>query len=320
MADTFNWCFIGAGPLARTVAGEMALIRGRSHKIVSLYADDKSDAKSLSVWYGGKVYDTIEEAVNADGVDAVYISTPNSTHYEIAKKCIELGKPVLCEKPVATSYEQACELFELAEQNGVYLTEAVWVLFNSVAKKVVEWINNGDIGEVKKVDLRFTFRNSRFYQAPLCMSKELGGGTLFEVGTVPLCCCYNILGEPETIKCEGKVNEEGVDTEETIVTTYKGGVECTVHLSVSNYTGRENATITGTKGMIVIPLFNSTIKAKLITPVKRDSSGNFPSVMNVFDLVADEIRDNKITSSFVRKETILGVIKIIDECYKQLGL
>ena len=72
--------------------------------------------------------------------------------------------------------------------------------------------------------------------------------------------------------------------------------------------------------MIVIPLFNSTIKAKLITPEKRDSSGNFPSVMNVFDLVADEIRDNKITSSFVRKETILGVIKIIDECYKQLGL
>lgn len=320
MADTFNWCFIGAGPLARTVAGEMALIRGRSHKIVSLYADDKSDAKSLSVWYGGNVYDTIEEAVNADGVDAVYISTPNCTHYEIAKKCIELKKPVLCEKPVATSYEQACELFELAEQNGVYLTEAIWVLFNSVAKKVVEWIDNGDIGDVKKVDLRFTFRNSRFYQAPLCMSKELGGGTLFEVGTVPLSCCYNILGEPETIKCEGKVNEEGVDTEETIVTTYKDGVECTVHLSVSNYTGRENATITGTKGMIVIPLFNSTIKAKLITPVKRDSSGNFPSVMNVFDLVADEIRDNKITSSFVRKETILGVIKIIDECRKQLGL
>lgn len=306
--------------MARTVAGEMALIRGRSHKIVSLYADDKSDAKSLSVWYGGKVYDTIEEAVNAEGVDAVYISTPNSTHYEIAKKCIELKKPVLCEKPVATSYEQACELFELAEQNGVYLTEAVWVLFNSVAKKVVEWIDNGDIGEVKKVELRFTFRNSRFYQAPLCMSKELGGGTLFEVGTVPLSCCYNILGEPETIKCEGKVNEDGVDIEEKIVTTYKDGVECTVHLSVSNYTGRENATITGTKGMIVIPLFNSTIKAKLITPVKRDSSGNFPSVMNVFDLVADEIRDNKITSSFVRKETILGVIKIIDECRKQLGL
>ena len=320
MADTFNWCFIGAGPMARTVAGEMALIRGRSHKIVSLYADDKSDAKSLSLWYGGKVYDTIEEAVNADGVDAVYISTPNSTHYEIAKKCIELKKPVLCEKPVATSYEQACELFELAEQNGVYLTEAVWVLFNNVAKKVVEWIDNGDIGDVKKVELRFTFRNSRFYQAPLCMSKELGGGTLFEVGTVPLSCCYNILGEPETIKCEGKVNEEGVDTEEKIVTTYKDGVECTVHLSVSNYTGRENATITGTKGMIVIPLFNSTIKAKLITPVKRDSSGNFPSVMNVFDLVADEIRDNKITSSFVRKETIIGVIKIIDECRKQLGL
>lgn len=320
MADTFNWCFIGAGPLARTVAGEMALIRGRSHKIVSLYADDKSDAKSLSVWYGGNVYDTIEEAVNAEGVDAVYISTPNSTHYEFAKKCIELGKPVLCEKPVAMSYEQAKELFDLAEQKGVYLTEAVWVLFNSVAGKVVEWINNGDIGEVKKVDLRFTFRNSRFYQAPLCMSKELGGGTLYEVGVVPLSCCYNILGEPETIKCEGKLDENGVDTEEQIVTTYKDGVECTVHLSVSNYTGRENATITGTKGMIVIPLFNSTIKAKLITPVKRDSSGNFPSVMNVFDLVADEIRDNKITSSFVRKETILGVIKIIDECRKQLGI
>ena len=320
MADAFNWCFIGAGPLARTVAGEMALIRGRSHKIVSLFSDDRFDAKSLSVWYGGNVYDSIEDAVCADGVDAVYISTPNSTHYEYVKKCLELKKPVLCEKPLALCYEQAKELFEIAEKNGVYLTEAIWVLFNSVAKKVVEWIDNGYIGDVKKVDLKFTFRNSRFYQAPLCMSRELGGGTLNEVGIVPLSCCYNILGEPETVRCEGKVNEEGVDTEEKIVTTYKNGVECTVHLSISNYTGRENATITGTKGMIVIPLFNSTIKAKLITPEKRDSSGNFPSVMNVFDLVADEIKADKITSSFVKKESILGVIKIIDECRKQMGI
>lgn len=320
MADTFNWCFIGAGPMARTVAGEMALIRGRTHKIIAVYADDKSDAKSLSAWYGGKVYESVEEAVTAEGVDAVYISTPNSTHYDYVKKCIELKKHVLCEKPLALSYEQANELFELAAENGVYITQAIWVLFNSVAAKVVEWINNGDIGTVKKVDLRFTFRNSRFYQAPLCMSKELGGGTLYEVGVVPLACCYNILGDPETINCTGKVNEDGVDTEEQIYTTYKDGVECTVHLSISNYTGRENATITGTKGMIVIPLFNSTIKAKLITPMKRDSSGNFPSVMNVFDLVASEIHDGKLTSDFVKKDCILGVIKIIDECKKQLGV
>ena len=72
--------------------------------------------------------------------------------------------------------------------------------------------------------------------------------------------------------------------------------------------------------MIVIPLFNSTIKAKLITPTKRDSSGNFPSVMNVFDVVASEIRDNKLTSDYVKKDIILGVIKIIDECRRQLGI
>lgn len=320
MADTFNWCFIGAGPMARIVAGEMALIRGRSHKIISVFAENKNEASSLSAWYGGKVYETVEEALSVDGIDAVYISTPNSTHFDYVMKCIDFKKPILVEKPVALNYEQACEAFDRAEQNGVYLTEAIWVLFNSVAGKVVEWIDNGDIGEVKKVDLRFTFRNSRFYQAPLCMKKELGGGTLTEVGIVPLVCCYNILGEPETIKCEGKLNEDGVDIEDVIHTTYKSGITCDVHISVSNYTGRESATITGTKGMIVIPLFNSNIKAKLITPTKRDSSGNFPTVMNEFDIVSQEIRSGKLTSEFVTKDKILGVIKIIDECRRQIGL
>lgn len=320
MADTFNWCFIGAGPMARTVAGEMALIRGRSHKIVSVFADNKSEADSLSKWYGGKVYETVEEALSVPDIDAVYISTPISTHYDYVMKCIDFKKPILVEKPVALSYEQANEAFNKAEENGVYITQAIWVLFNNVAKKVVEWIDNGDIGEVKKVDLKFTFRNSRFYQAPLCMDKKLGGGTLNEVGIVPLSCCYNILGEPETIICTGKVNDDGVDTEEVIHTTYKSGITCDVNLSVSNYTGRECATITGTKGMIVIPLFNSTIKAKLITPTKRDNSGNFPSVMNEFDLVAEEIKAGKTSSDFVKKECILGVLRIVDECKRQLGI
>lgn len=320
MAETFNWCFIGAGPMARTVAGEMALIRGRTHKIVSIYAENKSESESLSAWYGGNVYETVDEAVSAGGVDAVYISTPNSTHFEYVMKCIDLKKPILVEKPIALSYSDACEAFDKAEQNGVYITEAIWVLFNSVAAKVVEWIDNGEIGEVKKVDLRFTFRNSRFYQAPLCMDKALGGGTLTEVGIVPLSCCYNILGDPETVKCEGKLNADGVDIEDVIHTTYKSGISCDVHLSVSNYTGRESATIMGTKGMIVIPLFNSTIKAKLITPDKSESSGNFPSVMNEFDIVSREIREGKLTSEFVTKEKILGVIRIMDECRRQLGI
>ena len=54
-------------------------------------------------------------------VDWVFIATPNSTHYEIVKYCINQRKNVFCEKPLTLTYSESFDLFRLADKNNVKL-------------------------------------------------------------------------------------------------------------------------------------------------------------------------------------------------------
>ena len=311
--NTFNWCFIGAGPFARSAAMELTFIRNRSHKIVSVYSENKLEAGSFVAFYGGKSYSTPDEAIALDEVDAVYISLEDvSKHYDLALKCLDLKKPVLIEKPMTLNCEQAISLFDRAKQDGIYLSTTSWSWFLPVFNQIKEWIANGDIGEVKKCDIVYSHPNNPSKNSDNPMS------TLISVGTFPLSCCGRIFGAPSEISCTATSFENGVDTGDKITLTYDDGVVCNIELSLKKFLGRENATITGTNGIITLPLFHQVVKAKLMSSTKMESSLNFQRNSSSFDIVAKEIGDGLVHSEFLAPDDVLRVIKMIDECKKQV--
>lgn len=85
--------------------------------------------------------------------DAVYIHAHPSTHYELTKKAILTGKHVLCESPVAMTKKAQCEeLFDLAEEHGVILTEALRTAYSTAFHRLLLMIKGGCIGDVISVD------------------------------------------------------------------------------------------------------------------------------------------------------------------------
>lgn len=318
--DSFNWCFIGTGVMAQNAAREMSIVRLRSHKIVSAYSLDKSSTDSFVLWFGGKSCDSLEEAICTEGVDAVYVATTNDSHYEIAKKCIELGKPVLLEKPFTINATQAEALFKLAEEKNVYITEGMWTWYHAVAKKVREWIITGEIGDVKRADLKYAMASSIFIRTPSLFDKNTGGGSLLRKGEYAIAYCYNIFGKPSTVECVGELNENGVDTGERITLKYDNGLVCNLRVSLTAFEGPEIAVFTGSGGTITVPLFHQAVKANLMSNSKRDSVRNVTSIMTEFDAVADEIVSGKTSCSHISKENIIGTLKIMDECREQMGL
>lgn len=318
--NTFNWCFIGTGSMAKIAARQMALTRSRSHRIVSVYSKKREESDRFALWFGGKGYDTLEEAISVPDVDAVYIATSHDSHYELAKKCIELGKPVLVEKPFTINARQAEELFELAEEKNVFIDEAMWTWFSPIAHKVREWVVTGEIGDVRRVDIKYAMASSKFYRAPRLFDKNLGGGALLDIGIYPLSYCYNIFGMPSKITCIGDINEDGIDKGEKITLEYENGLICNLSISLTAFEGPENAVITGTDGAITIPLFHQAVKATLLSKTKRETTRNFTTYMTEFDVVAEEIRAGKLTSELVPKENVLGVMKVMDECRRQMGV
>jgi predicted dehydrogenase len=83
-----------------------------------------------------------------DAVDAVIVSTPTSTHYEIALAALNAGKHVLCEKPLAASVAECDELIAAAERAGKVLFVGHTFLFNPAVRAMQELVESGQIGRL----------------------------------------------------------------------------------------------------------------------------------------------------------------------------
>jgi len=81
-------------------------------------------------------------------VDAMDIVTPANTHYEVCKKCLTKGKHVFVEKPLATSYDEARRLTQLAADKDRILMAGHIFRYNLAVRKIKELINHGELGKI----------------------------------------------------------------------------------------------------------------------------------------------------------------------------
>lgn len=313
---SFNWCFIGAGKIAKKVAKEV--VTNPDHAIVSVYNRTKSKAESFAKMYNSTVYETVLEAINDPRVDGVYIATTNDTHFNFCKLCLENHKPVLCEKPITGNAKELEELIKLSKENKTFLCEAMWTWFNPIAKQVKEWIKENKIGKIKSIDCRFN--------VPLFGYKKKGsrlsnvnryGGVLLDLGVYPIRYVYELFGVPQSIEAKAKLYN-GVD-----VVNESEFIYCDKIAKVSSrmdiYKG-EYCLIKGETGIIKVPFFHQANKVILTHNGKKivvkDKEKKFA---REFLSAAKDIKMGKLEGE-ISLESSLDVIKIMDEIRKQIGV
>jgi predicted dehydrogenase len=99
---------------------------------------------------------SLEECLASDGIDAVVIATPASTHAAVGSACLEAGKHVLMEKPITTTTADAGALIELAGSRGLTLMVGHTFLFNPAVLKVRELVMHPGLGKIHYVYARRT--------------------------------------------------------------------------------------------------------------------------------------------------------------------
>lgn len=90
-----------------------------------------------------------------DGVEAVSIATPNFTHYEIAKACLEAGFDVYCEKPMCFWTEEAEELERIAKENHRVMFVSYGYAGHQMIEQARRMVANGDLGKIRIVKMQF---------------------------------------------------------------------------------------------------------------------------------------------------------------------
>ena len=109
-----KWGIIAPGTIANAFAKEIN--NSQDGKLVAVYGRNLDKAKRFSEKYNiDNYYSDINEFLNDDNIEAVYIATPHNYHVEYAKKCIEAKKHILCEKPFSYNYKTSKEVLDLAK-------------------------------------------------------------------------------------------------------------------------------------------------------------------------------------------------------------
>jgi predicted dehydrogenase len=95
---------------------------------------------------------SLEDLLKRSEVEAIAIVTPVSTHHALGMKCLEAGKHLLLEKPMAASSREADELIESAEKRGRILMVDHTFLYTGAVRKIKEMIDDGDLGDLYYFD------------------------------------------------------------------------------------------------------------------------------------------------------------------------
>lgn len=246
----YKWGIIGPGRIATKFATAMSLVEGGAVEAVASRNAERS--REFAGKFGAPVHYDNYEALAADpSIDAVYIATPHGYHCEHALLCLEKGKAVLCEKPLALSERQARLMVDAARKNKVFLMEAMWTRFLPVMEKTLELIREGQIGTVKHVRADFGFA-APFHPDSRLYNLRLGGGSLLDIGVYPIFLSLLLLGEPDTIRSAAHLAPSGADETCQAIFQYQDGRSALISSTLACSTSI-TAEIAGTEGIIRIP-------------------------------------------------------------------
>lgn len=95
-----------------------------------------------------KAYPDLEALLQDREVQAVHITTPNRLHFEQASRCLQAGKHVLCEKPLAMNAVESAELVKLAEKSGMAAGVCYNLRFYPLNFEARHLVQSGELGDV----------------------------------------------------------------------------------------------------------------------------------------------------------------------------
>ena len=267
-----RWGIIGLGKIANKFATDLATVENAELFAVASRSQQNAD-EFAQKHKAKKAYSSYEELAKDIEVDAIYIATPHSFHKEHAILCLQNRKAVLCEKPFAMNLQEVTEMITVAKDNNVLLMEALWTYFLPHFNYVLDIVKNEKFGKIKSLEADFGFYKPYTTESRL-FKKEIGGGSLLDIGIYSAFAALSTLGKPAAIEANAAFFENGADSECNMVFQYKNA-KATLKSTLKEETPTE-----------AIFTFDKAI-------VKINSRFHEPSTVTIFENEKEETIDFK---------------------------
>lgn len=264
---------IGSGSIVHSILDNVAVTDGI--RLAAVYSRTEEKGKQLAAEYGAdKVYTDLDEFLEDEEVNVVYVASPNLLHYEQTKKALLAGKNVVCEKPFCTKAEQARELAALAKEKHLLLVDAVPTAFLPNFEVVKRELPK--VGKVKLVLGNFSQYSSRYDQVleggkPNVFNPEYGGGCLMDINFYNVYLNIALFGKPQEAIYFPNIYEGLADTSGILIMKYDGFVSESA--GAKDTWGVNSFQIEGEKGYIYVKSGSNRMAG--VQVVTKDSEENF---------------------------------------------
>lgn len=294
--------------------------------LTAVYSRTSEKAIEFADKYGAKhTYTDLNEFASSPEFDAVYIASPNSLHSSQAILCMQNGKHVLCEKPIASNTDEVSRMISDAKEHNVILMEALKTtqLPNFLAIKE----NLHKIGKVRRYFASYCQYSSRYdkYKEGTVLNAfkpEFSNGSLMDIGIYCVYPAVALFGEPREVKASSYMLESGVDGEGSILLTYDEMDAVIMYSKITNsYVPSE---IQGENGSIIIDKIHTPESVKIqykdgtVEDITReqDSESMYYEAKEFISLVSQNKQQSELNS---HQNTIITA-NILEKARKQIGL
>ncbi len=178
--------------------------------------------------------DQIEHLLESAEIDLIIITTPNTTHFSLAKKALLFNKHVMIEKPFVLSIKEGHELIELAQKQNKILTIYHNRRWDSDFLTVQGIIKSGILGKLNRLSIRYDRYRPQPKTERWKESVEAGSGTLWDLGAHLIDQALMLFGMPEKLMADIAIQREAAKTIDYFNITLSYPTKVRVNLSSSS--------------------------------------------------------------------------------------
>jgi len=251
-----NFAIIGCGHIAQ----RHAQLLPQYGNLVAVCDIDADKAQALATKYAASAYTALSDLLAAEqSIDMVVICTPNGLHASQTIACLQAGKHVLCEKPMALKASDCDAMIQAAQANNKQVFVVKQNRFNPPIQALKKAIDENRLGTLFSVQVNgFWNRNENYYQDAWRGTLDLDGGTLYTQFSHFIDVLLYLMGDLASVQWMGEnyMHPDSIAFEDTGIACLQfknkaiGTLQYTVNAYEKNMEG--SITIFGTKGTVKI--------------------------------------------------------------------
>ena len=249
-----KWGILGTGAIAKAFADALQETEG---ELVAVASQSLKRAEDFSKPYNCSAIEGYQSLISLHEVEAIYVATPHTSHFELSAECLRNKKAVLCEKPMTINATETMALIDISRKNNTLLMEAFMYKIHPQTQQVMKVIQE-NLTSPLNIRAEFCFAVD-VPESHRLVNKELGGGSILDIGCYPMSISRHAVGavhgknfmNPVSIEGQGELNSQGIDLNASAKLVFEEGSVSEIK-SATNLSSASDVEISDGKTTIVL--------------------------------------------------------------------